>query len=362
MTIKVLCVSKDADRATEAMLIGVHRAGVDLAVACPKSSRTYTVLIEAGVRVIDIEIHYHFDLIGIRLLRRELLRGSYDIIHVFNNKALQNGLLATWGIPTRIIAYRGIVGNVSFFDPISWMRFLNPRIDRITCVADAVRDYFLQMRPKFLRIPMERLVTIYKGHSLEWYTDPPADLTKFGVPLDAFVICCVANIRPRKGIELLVDAMAELPGEWQVHLLLVGHMNTQSLGKRISASAVKKRIHRIGYSNDAPALAGACNIFVLPSIKREGLARALIEAMAYGIPPIVTNCGGNPELVVDGISGLVIPVCDAKAISQAIGQMYKNPGMRREMGRAARERIKKHFNIEDTIKQTTDLYQLLAPK
>ena len=84
--------------------------------------------------------------------------------------------------------------------------------------------------------------------------------------------------------------------------------------------------------------------------------------MAYGIPPIVTNCGGNPELVVDGISGLVIPVCDAKAISQAIGQMYKNPGMRREMGRAARERIKKHFNIEDTIKQTTDLYQLLAPK
>ena len=80
-------------------------------------------------------------------------QGRYDILHLFSNKALQNGLAASRGLPVKIVAYRGIVGNVSFFSPVSWLRFLNPRIDRIVCVADAVRDYFLQMRPRFLRLP-----------------------------------------------------------------------------------------------------------------------------------------------------------------------------------------------------------------
>ncbi len=362
MAIKVLCVSEGTDRPTTAMFAGTHGPDIDVTVACPKSSKTYAALSEKGVPLINMQIRRRFDIRGIRSLRKELLRGNYDIIHVFNNKALQNGLIATWGIPIRIVAYRGIVGNVSYLSPISWMRFLNPRIDRIICVADAVRDHFLQMRPKFLRMPVERPVTIYKGHSLNWYKDPPSDLREFGIPLGAFVVCCVANIRPRKGIELLMDAMAKLPKEWQVHLLLVGHMNTSSLSKKISTSAAKERIHRVGYRNDAPALAGACHIFVLPSTKREGLARALIEAMAYGVPPIVTNCGGNPELVVHGITGLVIPVQDVGAISQAIRQLYENPDMRKKLGKAARERIQKHFNIENTIKHTTDLYKTLAPR
>lgn len=342
------------------MLIGMHDGGVDLTVGCPRSSPTYSILTDAGVPVVDLMLRRRLDLGGIRRLRRELLGGGYDIIHVFNNRALQNGLWATWGIPIRIVAYRGIVGNVSFLDPVSWMRFLNPRIDRIICVADAVRDFFLQMRPALLRMPSDRPVTIYKGHSLDWYTDPPADLAQFGIPADDFVIGCVANMRPRKGIELLVEAMADLPEEWQAHLLLVGYMDAPGLIRQIATSPAADRIHRIGYRTDAPRLAGACDVFVLPSIKREGLARALIEAMAYGVAPIVTDCGGSPELVVDGVSGLVIPVGDSAAISAAIRKLYEDPEMRRRMGRAARERIQRNFRIEDTIRQTIDLYHDLV--
>ena len=360
VTIRALCIVEDADRPTIVMFIGMRRAGIELTFICPHPSDSQADLSEAGFRVLDLKIRSRIDLAGIRLLRDEIRQGGYNIMHVFSNKALQNGLLATLGLPIRIVAYRGIVGNVSFLDPISWMRFLNPRIDRIVCVADAVRDYFLQMRPAFLRMPVERPVTIHKGHSLDWYTAPPADLQEFGIPPGAFVVGCVANFRPRKGIELLVETMADLPDEWQARLLLVGRMDAPSLKKLIAASPVANRIHRIGHHHNAPALAAACDVFVLPSIKREGLARSLIEAMAYGVPPIVTDCGGSPEVVVDGVSGLVVPVRDVGAISLAIRQMHEDSELRHRMGRAARERIGNDFRIEDTIAKTVDLYRSLV--
>jgi glycosyltransferase involved in cell wall biosynthesis len=360
-TIKALCITEDADRPTTATFVGLRRAGVDLSVICPRSSESRAVLIDAGVPVLDLEIRKRFDLSGIRRLREELERGRYDILHVFSNKALQNGLLAARGIDIRIVAYRGIVGNVSFFSPVSWLRFLNPRIDRIVCVADAVRDYFLSMRPAFLRMPAQRVVRIYKGHSLDWYTAAPANLNALGITDDAFVVACVANYRPRKGIELLVDALADLPRDWQVHLLLVGGgMDVAGLTKRITASPLADRIHRLGYRKDAPSLTAACDVFVLPSIKREGLARSLLEAMAYGVAPIVTASGGSPEVVVDGVSGIVVPVRDAAAIGAAIRRLHEDPALRRRMGEAARERIRTHFRIEDTIEQTLGLYRSLV--
>ncbi len=356
--IKALCITEDPDRPTTATFVGLKNAGVDVTVICPAGERR-NWLEQNGVRVLDVPLRKQFDRDAIRRLRAELRQGRYDILHLFSNKALQNGLAASRGLPVKIVAYRGIVGNVSFLSPVSWLRFLNPRIDRIVCVADAVRDFFLQMRPKFLRLPPDRLVTIYKGHSLEWYTEAPADLATVGVPHGAFVVVCVANYRPRKGIEVLVDAFGQLPAA--AHLLLIGGgMDAARLARRIAASPAANRIHVLGYRNDAPALTAACDVFVLPSIKREGLARSLIESMAYGVAPVVTNCGGSPELVVRGVSGLVVPVADADALATAIGTLYDDPKLRAGLGAAARERIRRDFRIEDTIAKTHALYQSLV--
>jgi glycosyltransferase involved in cell wall biosynthesis len=355
--IKALCITEDPDRPTTATFVGLKDAGVDITVICPAGERR-DWLEENGVRVLELPLRKQFDREAVRRLRAELEQGRYDILHLFSNKALQNGLRASRGLPVKIVAYRGIVGNVSFFSPVSWLRFLNPRIDRIVCVADAVRDFFLAMRPKFLRMPPERLVTIYKGHSLDWYRAAPADLTTVGVPRESFAVACVANYRPRKGIEVLVDAFGRLPPH--AHLLLIGGgMDAPRLTRAIAASAAAERIHVLGYRSDAPALTAACRAFVLPSTKREGLARSLIEAMAYGVPPVVTNCGGSPELVVHGVSGLVVPVADAAALAAAIRSLCEDEALRARLGAAARERIGRDFRIEDTIAKTLALYRSL---
>jgi glycosyltransferase involved in cell wall biosynthesis len=360
--IRALCITEDPDRPTTATFIGLRRAGVELTVICPPASEARAALVEAGVRVLDLELRSGFDRVGTRRLREELERGRYDILHVFGNKALQNGLRAIRGLDVRLVAYRGIVGNVSFLSPISWLRVLNPRIDRIVCVCDAVRDFFLRMKPAFLRVPAERLVRIYKGHSLDWYTAAPADLRALGVPEGAFTVVCVANYRPRKGIEVLVDALGRLPREWPVHLLLIGGgMQAARLARRIAASRAADRIHVLGFRRDAPSIAAACDVFALPSTKREGLARSLIEAMAYGVAPIVTDCGGSPELVVDRVSGIVVPVGNVAALAEALRRVYGDAALRRRLGQGARERIRTAFRVEDTIRQTLELYGRLVP-
>jgi glycosyltransferase involved in cell wall biosynthesis len=358
--IKALCITEDPDRPTTATFVGLKDAGVDVTVICPPGERR-DWLEANGVRVLDVPLRRQFDRDAVRRLRAELESGRYDVLHLFSNKALQNGLVASRGLPVKIVAYRGIVGNVSFFSPVSWLRFLNPRIDRIVCVADAVRDYFLRMRPAFLRMPAERLVTIYKGHSLDWYRAVPADLAAVGVPAGSFAIACVANYRPRKGIEVLVDALGELPGSTRPHLLLIGGgMDAPRLKRRIAASPAAPRIHVLGYRKDAPALTAACDLFVLPSTKREGLARSLIEAMAYGVAPVVTDCGGSPELVQHGVSGLVVPVADSAALAAAIRTLHGDAALRARLASGARERIGRDFRIEDTIAKTLALYRSLT--
>lgn len=359
MTIRVLAVTEGADRPTTESFIGLHERGIDITVVCPESRPNYARLQDAGVPVIDIPLHRNFDKSGQRALRAELARGRYDILHTFNSRAVTNGLAACRGMPIKVICYRGIVGNVSFLDPMSWMRYLNPRIDRIVCVCEAIRRYFLAMQPAILRMPESRPVTIHKGHKLEWYSDQPVSRSTLGIPDDAFLIGCTASYRPRKGVEFLVAAMDLLANDIPAHLVLVGHMQARKLDRQIAASHAADRIHRVGFRDDAPAVSAACDVFCLPSTKREGLPRSVIEAMAYRVPPIVTNSGGSPELIEPGNSGLLVPVRNSQAIADAIELLYRNPELRRSMGDAARQRIADHFRNEDTVSKTLSLYESL---
>ena len=361
MTIRILSIIAHPDRPTTETFIGFHRAGIDITVVCPSEHPHHQLLVDAGVPTMDMRFNRKFDRKAIKLLREELKRGKYDILHTYSNNAISNGLIATRGLQIKIVAYRGIVAAVGFLDPVSWLRYLNPRIDRIICVCDAIRDYFLSMKPKFLRMPPERPVTVHKGHKLEWYTAEPADLGEVGIPDGAFVVACITNNRPRKGLQYLVEAMALLPQDIPAHLLLVGHMRGKILDKAINDSPLKDRIHRPGFRKDAPAITAACDVFCLPSVKREGLPRSVIEAMAYRVPPIVTNSGGSPELVEDGESGLIVPIRDAQAIADAIVKLYRDPEYRKKLGEGARDRIASNFRNEDTVTKIIAVYRELVP-
>lgn len=354
---KILCLTVHSDRAEAASLIGLGKRGFEITVMYPDAGPHRQDFIDGGLEVVPLTVTGNIDRQAINSIRTELQHQRYDIVHTFSNRTITNALLATRGTGIPVVAYRGIVGNVSFLDPMSWLRYLHPRVIRIICVAEAIRRYFLQMRFLGYRMKPDKPVTIHKGHDLSWYQDPPADLSQFDIPADAFVVGCVANMRPRKGLTFLIAAADHLPADANIFFLLVGNMESSKLQKQISASPYKDRIRIAGYREDAPALMAASDCIVLPALRREGLPKVIIEAMAFRTAPIVTNSGGSPELIVDGESGLIVPPGDAQAIATAILQLFNDPAERSSIGTKATERIRNHFRVEDTVTKTAALYR-----
>lgn len=359
----ILCLTDACDRPETELFIGLRNAGFDVDVMCNPKGKNYQRLVDAGMVAQPIALKNRFDKEGTAAIREQLTRKHYDVIHAFNPRALACGLRASKGTDIRIVAYRGVIGNISFLNPESWITFLHPRVSKIVCVADAIREHLADIRFLWMRIPERKLQRIYKGHDLGWYQDVPTDLSEFGVPEGEFVVCCTGRDRPRKGFDVLVEAIDKLPDDVRVHLVLVGDVtNNEELRAQVEGTSHPERIHFTGYRSDAPGIAAASDVFVLPSIEREGLPRAVIEAMAYAVTPVVTRVGGMPELVEDGVSGLVVPQKDASALSAAIERLYRDRELLARMGKAAQDRIATHFHTSQTVRETGDLYKSLTGK
>ena len=360
MAVRVLVVTDHSDLPETWQFIGLHNAGVHLHVICPETAPHKQLLLDAGIKLTWLKLNSRVDSAGRVAIQASLDQNNIDIVHVFNNKALQNTLPLVKQSPIKLIAYRGIEGNVSVFDPISWMRYLNPRVDKIVCVANAVRDYFNKLKFLWWRFPRDKAITIYKGHDLSWYQKPAVPRSTWGVPGDAFLVGCIVNERPRKGLPFLVDALAKIAeADLEIHLLLIGTIDGKKTLAKIAQSRMKQSIHLTGYRNDAAQVLAACDACILPAIKREGLPKSIIEGMVHRVTPIVTKTGGSPELVEHGVSGLIIEAGSAAAISEAIVQLARNPQQNSKMGVAAQARIQRDFNTVTTVEQTLALYREL---
>ncbi|SFR60305.1 Glycosyltransferase involved in cell wall bisynthesis [Marinobacter gudaonensis] len=359
----VLCLTDACDRPETELFIGLRDAGFDVDVMCNPKGRNYQRLLDEGMVARPMALRNRFDKDGTAAIRDQLSEKAYDVIHAYNPRALACGLRASRGTNIKVVAYRGVIGNISFLNPESWITFLHPRVSKIVCVADAIKDYLADLRCLWMRIPEHKLQRIYKGHDLAWYQAQPADLTEFDVPEGAFVVCCTGRNSPRKGFDVLIRAMEELPDDIEAHLLLVGDVDkNEELRSLAGQSAHPERIHFTGFRTDAPAIAAASSVFVLPSTVREGLPRAVIEAMVYGVPPVVTRVGGMPELVEDGVSGLVVAPRSTGELASAIERLYRDRELAASLGRAARERIARDFHTSQTVRETGDLYKTLTGK
>jgi len=350
----ILCVVSDNDLPESRLLIALFRQGVKLRVVIDPSSRFIEDYRSAGIKVDTLKIGSRIDLSAVRYIRSIFKSADIDVVHCFSKKALSNSLVAGLGLNVQSIGYRGIVGNLSWLDPGSWLTFLHPGLSRAVCVCHAIEEYlnkFVVLRGKTL--------TIHKGHEVDWYNpERIVSRTKMGIPEEAFLLSCVCNIRPRKGITDLVKAMELLPEN--VHLLLVGNINDSNLQKLLERSPSAGRIHCAGFQPEAWRYGSSGDVFVMPSLKREGLPKGVIEAMAQGVPAIVTDVGGMPEIVEDNRSGFVIRPGNPEIIAEKVFSYINDPSLLKSHGKQARARIEENFNISRTVEAYKKLYVELA--
>ena len=336
------------------------RLGVGLTLfhAAEADPATIGLVREAGAACRVLGFRNRLDFAASAALRRELRRHPCDLIYATVNKPLAAVLRATIGFPrVKVVGYRGTIGHLSRLDPASWLTYFHPGLDHVVTVSDAVRRYFTHQ----LRFPEDKVTRIYKGHDAAWYR---ARKTDFELPESLrglTVVSFAGQIRHVKGVDYLLDAMALIPPDCKAGLLLLGRVQDAEIGRRIErTAAADPRIVYAGFRKDVTAIVGKTDIAVMPTVEREGLAKAVIEAQALGVPAIVTDVGGLPEIVGDGETGLVVPPRDARALADAIMALVADPARRAAMGAAAVRRVADVFDYRESARQFAALFRRLC--
>lgn len=356
---KVLFVTDKCDRPESELFIGLSKE-IDVTVMCHPEGRNYPLLKAAGVNLIELKLSGRFDKEGTEKIKQELYAGNYDIVHAFNSRAVTCALRAGRNHRAKILGYRGVTTNMSYFQPENWFSFLSPRLDGVFCVAEAVRQSMLQARFLWWHIPPAKLKTIYKGHKPEWYQGDAADLSEFKVPVGARVMCCLSRNSMRKGIPTLLDAFDGLPSELNMHLLLVGNINqNKEAHARVAQCKHPERVYFTGYTNNPTAMIRACDLLVSASESGEGLPRVVVEAMCVERPVVATDAGGTPEIVLNDETGLLVQQGNAVQLKQAILEVIEKPDEAARRVKSALERIYSVFDAEATVKNTLEWYQKL---
>jgi len=213
---------------------------------------------------------------------------------------------------------------------------------------------------------------------VELYGRPPAIVIPNGIDLSRFqpggqswklangfadgdrLIVSVARLDPQKNPLGFIDAFARaLATEPQWRLLLVGDGSLrQEAEARAESLGLGARVHFLGVRPDIDALLPECDLFALAS-NWEGMPIAVVEAMAAGLPVAATAVGGVPELVGHGATGLLVPPGDTPALADALALLARDPVLRRELGRAARERAQ-CFGLDRMIGAYAQLFERLA--
>lgn len=361
MSIKVLVISNYREtvsvRPEAELVIGLQKAGLDMTVMTFGDAEYVKKFEAAGIRVIDFHPVKKTSRREVRRIRDELVSGQYDILHLFNSQAIINGIRAARGLPVKVVLYRGFAGNVHWYDPTAYFKYLHPRVSKIICNAEA-SELFLN---KQLFFDKRKTVTIPKGHDPAWYENIQAiDRGQLSeVPLESFWVACVANNRPVKGVKYLVQAMYHLPTDAPIELLLIGKdMEAGGIGETIAECPNAHRVHLLGYRKDVLPVVKSSDLLVLPSLN-ESTPKALIEAMNLGVAPVVTDIPGAGWLVEDGACGFVVPPADPKAISDAILRLFEDRALCQYFGEKAQVHIRKKLNIRDTISGVKKIYQEL---
>jgi glycosyltransferase involved in cell wall biosynthesis len=176
------------------------------------------------------------------------------------------------------------------------------------------------------------------------------------------VIGTVGRLEARKGTALLLEAAAQLvkKGLSELRVVVVGD---GPLRDELSALAARlgitERVHMLGNRSDVAEVLVALDVFVLPS-HSEGMSNALLEAMATGLPVVATAVGGNPEVVSAETTGVLVPPDNAMALADAVLRLVASPGLRAQLGAAARGQVQERHGACAMVRRLEAVYAAVA--
>lgn len=301
-------------------------------------------LAATGVRVHRLGARASWDLRWPSRLRRLLVRGSYDIVHSHLPYSAGFGRLVVRTLPrTRRPAL--VYTEHSLWNKAAILtKALNSATvgmdDALIVVSPAARDA-LPARLSYRATVVVHGVDRARAEKILGDREDMRQVVRseLGVPEGHLLALTVANLREEKGYDVLIAAACFAVHQGApIEFVSVGAgPDAESLSRERDEAGLGHHMRFLGFRADTLRLMAGADIFVLPS-HQEGMPVALMEAMSMGLPVVATRVGGVPDVVTDGVEGLLVPTGRAELLWEAISKLAGDEGLRSRMSRAARQR------------------------
>jgi glycosyltransferase involved in cell wall biosynthesis len=351
---------------------GAERFATTLAVRLDRSrfeplvcvSRTMTQpsplvddLRSAGVPILTLTRTSWRSLLAWRPLLALLRREQVDILHshMFGSNVWGAPIATLGRVPVFVAHEQGFTFDGARLRPFLDRQLIARAADAVIVVSQEDERTMIEVGG----IPPEKLRLVRNGIAAP--TPSGNDVrSELGIPPDAPVVGAIAVLRPEKALDVLVSAAsllaAELPG---LRVLIAGGGPDEGrLRALVRELGLEETVLLLGLRRDVADVLAAVDVVALTS-DREGTPLALMEAMAAAKPIVATNVGGIPDLVEDGVHGLLVPPRDPSALADALGRLLGDALLRDALGRNGQERQRQEFDVGVAVKRVEAIYEEL---
>jgi len=237
---------------------------------------------------------------------------------------------------------------------------LNLYTDYITAISSATREALVN----FENFPKHKIRVVYNGIDDTEYVRSVSTNSKrqfLGIPEKAQVIGTVARLDHIKNHKMMINALKIVHHTYpDTFLIIVGDgPERETLELLASELKLSSRVIFTGFREDTHLFYKTMDIFLLTSLS-EGTAMTLLEAMATGLPCVATDVGGNPEIVMDGETGFIIPSNDEITLAEKICTLFRNEDLMKKMGKAGRRRFEENFTVDKMVSSYQAIYDRVA--
>ncbi len=304
---------------------------------------------EGGFKCFSVSPWMEWDFLCALSIKRCLLEERVDLLHAHTAHAAALGALATLRANIPLIVSRRVDFHLSknFFS-----RWKYSRADKILAVSSAIKEILIEDG-----ISPEKIEVVYSGVNLKRFEGEKKSRQDLGLPDSKILIGQIAALSDQKDPLSFVRAMALLAQKGvDFRALMVGEGPLKTkVESEIARLNLKERIFLLGFREDAFQILRHLDVFVLSS-RLEGLGTSILDAFAAGVPVVASRTGGIPEMIEEGISGLLVPVGDPASLSRAIERILLDLALRQKLIEGGRKKVQ-FFSAQKMAESTRDVYQ-----
>ncbi|MDQ2686418.1 MAG: glycosyltransferase family 4 protein [Armatimonadota bacterium] len=333
----------------------LQRRGHDVTVACRPGGWVEARAHERGLPTVPVTVKRQQDWRDYGRLRDFLRSRRVDVLHVhWSLDIIVAGTAALWQrVPVRVLS-RHMPYPLNA--PVGVLLYSHLLYTRLVALSQSVADTLLGCG-----VRTKNLEVIHHGTDVEAFAQTalpvPEARRALGIAPDRVAVGVIGRLSPEKGHAVLLQAARELGDHSPVQYVIIGDgPDDAALRRQVETLGLQDRVLFTGFRADVNSAMAALDIVTLPSTWAEPCSAVVQQAMALSKPVIGTRAGGTPEMILDGVTGLLVPPSESGPLAEAIAALSADADARERMGRAGRERVEALFSLRMMTDKIEALY------